>query len=97
MSSTIEYARFEASDETALVASRDSLVSVLRKKYGPDFISAFLGRFEDGSFLEMIVWASPEAAQRAAREMPSLPEASGFFSAISDVREMHHITQLHAA
>jgi len=97
VNSTIEYVRFEAEDESALVASREVLVALLRERYGAGFVSATLGRFEDGSFLEMIVWDTPETAARAADEMPSLPEAVDFFSCIGNVREMHHVAQIHAA
>lgn len=97
MTRTIEIVRFTAHDEAALIASRDALVALLRERFADDFVSAQLGKFEDGSYLESITWASSEAAARAAQEIPTLPAAQAFFSQISDVREMHHVAELHSA
>ncbi|MBB1256123.1 hypothetical protein [Streptomyces alkaliterrae] len=97
MSATIEYVRFETDDPAELSAHRDQLVDLLRERYRDDFLGAHLGRYEDGSMIDLIVWASPEAAQRAAREMPSDPAAGGFFSRIGTVHEMRHAEVLHTA
>ncbi|MFI1940885.1 hypothetical protein ACH44C_27515 [Streptomyces purpureus] len=96
MSATIEYVRFETTDVEKLTAQRDHLISLLRERYAADFLGAHLARSEDGSLLDLLLWASPEAAQRAAREMPGDPAAAGFFSLIGEVHEMRHAEVLHS-
>ncbi|MER7898813.1 hypothetical protein ABTX62_22565 [Streptomyces sp. NPDC096046] len=96
MSTTIEYVRFESTDPTELAAHRDGLVSLLRERYGADFLGAHLARSEDGSFLDFLLWTSPEAAARAAREMPGDPGAAGFFGLIGEVHDMRHAEVLHS-
>lgn len=97
MSTTIEYVRFESTDPAELAAHREELVTLLRERYGSGFLGAHLARFDDGSFLDLIVWDSPETAARAAREMPGDPAAKGFFSTIGTVHEMRHAEVLHSA
>ncbi|WP_282698363.1 hypothetical protein [Streptomyces sp. CC208A] len=96
MNATIEYVRFETADPAELTAQRDRLISLLRERYGSDFLGAHLARYEDGSLIDLILWASPEAAARAAREMPGDPAAAGFFSLIGEVHEMRHAEVLHS-
>ncbi|GAA4686250.1 hypothetical protein GCM10023347_46970 [Streptomyces chumphonensis] len=97
MTTTIEYVRFEASDAEELTARRDGLVALLGERYGTDFLGGYLARCEDGSLVDFLLWASPEAAARAAREMPGDPAAAGFFGLIGDVHEMRHAEVLHTA
>jgi hypothetical protein len=95
--STIEYVRFASAERAALIASRDQLVEVLRARYGADFQGAHLAAGpEDGSFVEFVIWSSPEAAARAAQEMPTGPAAAGFFDVIGEVHEMRHAQVLHS-
>ncbi|UNZ21254.1 hypothetical protein [Streptomyces sp. 891-h] len=96
MSATIEYVRFETTDPAELSAQRGTLISLLRERYGSDFLGAHLALCEDGSLLDLLLWASPEAAARAAREMPGDPAAAGFFSLIGEVHEMRHAEVLHS-
>ncbi|MEV1053852.1 hypothetical protein [Streptomyces sp. NPDC049887] len=97
MSTTIEYVRFACADPEQLTHHRAKLIGLLRERYGPDFLGAHLARYEDGSLLDLILWASPEAAARAAKEMPGDPAASEFFSLIGEVHEMRHARILHSA
>ncbi|GAB2637432.1 hypothetical protein ABI214_18315 [Prescottella soli] len=97
MSNTIEYVRFEAADPDALVAARGRMVAVLEERYGSDFLGAHLARIDDGSLMDFLIWASPEAAERAAREMPEEGRAQEFFREIGHVHEMRHATVLHTA
>ncbi|RVW05266.1 hypothetical protein [Rhodococcus xishaensis] len=96
MSTTIEYVHFEADNPDALVAARDRLVTILEERYGSDFLGAHLARFDDGSLMDFLIWASPEAAERAGREMPVESRAQEFFKEVGDVHEMRHATVLHA-
>ncbi|WP_432136088.1 MULTISPECIES: hypothetical protein [unclassified Streptomyces] len=96
LDATIEYVRFETTDPAKLTAQRDRLISLLRERYGNDFLGAHLAHCEDGSLLDLILWASPEAAARAAREMPAEPGVAGFFSLIGEVHEMRHARVLHS-
>lgn len=96
MSATIEYVRFDTTDAEKLTVQRDRLVSLLRERYATDFLGAHLARFEDGSLLDFLLWASPEAAERVAREMPGDPAAAGFFGLVGEVHEMRHAQVLHS-
>ncbi|WP_218017227.1 DUF1428 domain-containing protein [Rhodococcus marinonascens] len=89
--------RFESANDVDLIAHRDDLVRLLKESYGEDFCGAHLAKCDDGSYLEIIVWGSKEAADRAAHEMPSDPRAAGFFSQIGNVHEMRHAEVLHSA
>ncbi|MBB1031330.1 hypothetical protein G6027_10615 [Dietzia sp. SLG310A2-38A2] len=93
----VEFVRFESTDEVGLVEHRDRLIELLREQYREDFVHASLARCDDGSFLELITWASADAAHRAASEMPGDPRAAGFFTRIGTVREMGHAELLHHA
>ncbi|WP_253208245.1 hypothetical protein [Streptomyces sp. YPW6] len=46
--------------------------------------------------IDLILWACPEAAARAAEEMPGDPAAAGIFSLIGEVHEMRHAEVLHS-
>ncbi|WP_306370036.1 hypothetical protein [Nocardiopsis sp. CC223A] len=93
---TLEYVHFDTDDAEALTAARDALVERLRERYGSEFVNAHLVRFDDGSVGDVILWASREAAERAAEEMPADPAAAGFFGLITGVREMRHAEVLHS-
>ncbi|MFG3310029.1 hypothetical protein [Streptomyces wuyuanensis] len=95
MSATIEYVRFETTEPVELTAQRDQLIALLRGRYGSDFLGAHLARHEDGSLLDLILWASPEAAARA-EEMPGDPAAGEFFRLIGEVHEMRHAEMPHS-
>ncbi|WP_236241334.1 hypothetical protein [Streptomyces sp. CC228A] len=97
MSATIEYVRFDTDDVAGLTAQRDALIDRLRERYGADFLGAHLVRFDDGSLADLLLWASPDAAARAAEEMPGDPAAAGFFGRIGTVHEMRHAEVLHSA
>ncbi|NYJ33274.1 hypothetical protein [Nocardiopsis aegyptia] len=94
---TLEYVRFETDDAEALAAGRDALVERLRERYGSGFVSAQLVRYDDGSIGDVILWATREEAERAAKEMPTDPAAAGFFGRITTVHEMRHAEVLHSA
>lgn len=97
LSAVIEYVRFDAKNLEALAKSRDALVHHLRETYGEGFISAQLGVFDDGTAVDVIVWASREIADRAAAEMPGDPAVAPFFSQIGAVHEMRHAKVLHSS
>ena len=92
----LEFVRFDVKNIDALVASRDDLIAHLRALYGSDLVSAQLGILDDGTAIDVIVWASREAAERAATEMMSDPAAVPFFSQIGDIHEMSHAAIVHS-
>ncbi|MCY9782947.1 hypothetical protein KIK06_03460 [Nocardiopsis sp. EMB25] len=94
---TLEYVRFETSDADALVAGRDGLLHRLKERYGDEFVSAQLVRFDDGSIGDLIQWRSRETAERAAKEMPSDEAVADFFGQITTVHDMRHAEVLHSA
>lgn len=97
MSAVIEYVRFDAKNIEELTKNRDALVKHLGEVYGEGLVSAQLGVFDDGTAVDVIVWASREIADRAAAEMPGDPAVAPFFSQIGAVHEMRHAKVLHSS
>lgn len=97
MSAVIEYVRFDVTDVEELTKTRDALVAHLRNVYGNGLISTYLGVFDDGSVVDVMIWASREVADQAAAEILTDPAAAPFLSKISGVQEMRHAKVLHAS
>ncbi|MEU9712154.1 hypothetical protein AB0E21_26660 [Streptomyces sp. NPDC047967] len=55
MSMTIEYVRFACADPEQLASHRNRLISVLRERYGSDFLGAHLARYEDTPLIDLIL------------------------------------------
>ncbi len=71
---SLEIARFRVVDGPELLTAREVCMRAVAQAF-PAFVSERLVRFEDGTFADEIVWASREDADRAAAEVPALPEA----------------------
>jgi hypothetical protein len=61
-------------EEEALIAERAEMVRALRRAF-PAARSAWLTRQDDGTWLDIVLWSSREAAEEATRRVDELPEA----------------------
>ena len=85
MMPTFELAEFTVreGEEAALVAERPEMINALRRAF-PAALAAWLTKQDDGSWLDVILWRSREAAEDAARRVNDLPEALSWFRHIAE-------------
>ena len=71
---TIEMVRFTVSPgaEEALISERPAMVEAVRAEF-PGMLSARLAKLDETTWLELIVWTSREAAQRATEKRTTSP------------------------
>ena len=71
---TIEMVRFtiKPGAEEALVDERPAMVEAVRAEF-PGMLSAHLAKLDETTWLELIVWTSREAAQRATEKAHDIP------------------------
>jgi hypothetical protein len=96
MAPTFELAHFvvhEGSEE-ALLAERPAMIRALREAF-PDALAAWLTRQNDGSWLDVILWQSREAAEEAARRIDEVAEARSWFSHIAASHGLRHVEVIH--
>jgi hypothetical protein len=77
-------------DEPALVAERPEMVRALQQAF-PDALAAWLTKQDDGSWLDVILWRSRQAAEEAARRIDDVPEARSWFRHIAESRGLRHV------
>jgi len=96
MSPTIELARFTVRPgaEEQLLAERPAMIHALRARF-PGCTAAYLTREEDGSWLDVLVWRSREEAERAAREIDTVPEAAAWFRHLAGSGGLRHVEVAH--
>src|SRR5919198_829945 len=70
-------------DEAALVEERPAMIAALRRAF-PGALGAWLTKQDDGSWLDIILWASHEEAEDAAHRINDVPEATAWFRHITD-------------
>jgi hypothetical protein len=94
--STIELARFTVhpDQEQALVAERPAMLAALRERF-PACLAGFLTKEEGGGWLDVIVWANPEAAAESAKVIASIPECAAWLAHIAEPGEMRHVQVAH--
>lgn len=96
MSHVVELTRVivKPGEENALVADRSAMLQAFaRDRTG--FRGAYLAKLEDGSWLDIVVWASAEDAAASAAKGPNLPEIGAFFSHIAELKSMEHANVFH--
>jgi hypothetical protein len=98
MSVTMELVRFTVvrGREEAFMAGREAMVHGLRMM--PGLLSATLARAEDGSWVDVLLWASREEALAADRALQAgqLPAAvMEWASAIEGIESMTHASVEH--
>jgi hypothetical protein len=91
-----ELAHFTVRDgeEDALIAERAEMLRALRRAF-PAARAAWLTKQDDGSWLDVILWSSREAAEEAARRIDELPEARAWFRHINESHGVRHIDVVH--
>lgn len=96
MQLTFELAHFvvREGDEEALLAERPAMVRALREAF-PDALAAWLTREDDGSWLDIVLWRSREAAEEAARHIDQAPEAKHWFRHIAESKGLRHVEVAH--
>jgi hypothetical protein len=96
MALTFELAHFVAheGDEEALLEERPAMVRALRETF-PDALAAWLTRHDDGSWLDVILWQSREAAEEAARRINEVAEARSWFRHIAASHGLRHVEVIH--
>ena len=89
---TFELAQFVVRDgaEEALLAERPAMVRALREAF-PTMLAAWLTREDDGSWLDVVLWESREAAEEAARRVNEVAEARSWFGHIAESRGLRHV------
>jgi hypothetical protein len=96
MALTFELAHFVVhdEDEEALLEERPAMVRALREAF-PDALAAWLTRQDDGSWLDVVLWQSREAAEEAARRIDEVPEARSWFRHIAASHGLRHVEVVH--
>jgi hypothetical protein len=97
MALTFELAEFvvrEGGEEEALLAERPAMVRALREAF-PAALAAWLTRQDDGSWLDVILWQSREAAEEAADRIHEVEQARSWFRHIAESRGLRHVEVVH--
>ena len=95
---TFELAHFAVreGEEGVLLAERPAMVRALKDAF-PDALAAWLTREDDGSWLDVILWRSREAAEEAAQRIDRVPEARHWFRHIAASKGVRHVEVAHEA
>jgi hypothetical protein len=93
---TFELAQFRVreGEEDALVAERPTMVRALREAF-PAALAAWLTKQDDGSWLDVILWESREAAEDAAGRIDEVAEARAWFRHIAESQGLRHVEVVH--
>ena len=96
MALTFELAHFvvHEGDEDALLAERPAMVRALQEAF-PDALAAWLTRRDDGSWLDVVLWQSREAAEEAAGRIHEVAEARSWFRHIAVSHGLQHVEVIH--
>jgi hypothetical protein len=96
MALTFELAHFlvNKGDEEALLEERPAMVRALREAF-PEALAAWLTRQDDGSWLDVILWQSREAAEEAARRIDEVADAPSWFRHIAESYGLRHVEVVH--
>jgi hypothetical protein len=93
---TFEIAEFTVApeDESALLEGRPGMIEALRRAF-PGLLAAWLTKQDDGSWLDVLLWSSREAAADAAARVNEVPEAQAWFRHIAESRGLRHVEVAH--
>lgn len=96
MSEVLEVVRFtvKEAERDAFLAEREGAITALRDQF-PGLLSAVLAEYEDGSWLDVLTWASPEEAEAAATAVESVEPLARWAGHIDEVVEFVHPTVRH--
>jgi hypothetical protein len=93
---TFELAQFvvREGEEEELLAERPGMVRALREAF-PAALAAWLTKQDDGSWLDVILWQSREAAEEAAGRIDEVAEARSWFRHIAESHGVRHAEVVH--
>src|SRR5688572_30726349 len=93
----IEVVRSSVPDERVdeMLARRPAAMARFQEEF-PGLLSATLGRLEDGSWIDVIVWRSREEAEEASRRYAEIPELASFMALVGEVHSFDLGTVEHA-
>jgi hypothetical protein len=96
MALTFELAHFDVheGDEEALLEERPAMVRALQEAF-PGALAAWLTRQDDGSWLDVVLWQSREAAEEAARRIDEVAQARSWFRHIAASHGLRHVEVIH--
>lgn len=85
MGEAIELARFkvDAASEVEFLATRPAMVEAVME-HVPGLREISLVRLDDGTWVDVVVWSSRDAADRGARIAAALPEARRWLGHVSE-------------
>jgi heme-degrading monooxygenase HmoA len=63
----------------------------------PGLLSNQLIRLDERTWMDLVVWESRAAAEAAAREALTIPEAAAYFESLDEVVAMEHGEVVHAS
>jgi quinol monooxygenase YgiN len=83
---TIELTRFRVAAEhtEALLAARPAMLDAFQADRA-GFLGADLVRLNDGEWLDIVCWRSPEDFSASRAKGPNRPEIASFFAAIANL------------
>lgn len=91
MTTTLEIAEFNtvagAAEDAVLAAAREAGIFLARQ---PGFLGRRLARRAEGEWIDVVEWASLDAATAAAQAFYTAPEAAAFMGVIATVSRMSH-------
>jgi hypothetical protein len=92
MRPALELAAFTVRDgaEAAMLADRPAMMEALRRAF-PGLLAAWLGKGDDGAWLDVILWRSRAEAEAAADHVSEIPEANAWFRHIAESHGVKHI------
>ena len=88
---TVEFARFTVrpGEDDKLIAERPAMLAALRARF-PGCLAAYLTREPDGTFVDVLVWRTPEEAAASAQEIMSIPECAAWLAHIAESGGIRH-------
>jgi hypothetical protein len=97
MPQVLEFAAFTVREghDQAMLDERPAMIAALSRAL-PGVVSSWLTQREDGSWLDVILWANREEAEYAAKHAAEVPEAVAWFAHIDESRGIEHL-QVRAA
>ena len=94
-SHTLEIATFRADATPEFITTRQAAMEAIARTC-EGFVSSRLLVRDDGALVDEVVWTSRAAAEAAAAQAPTIPEAAAYFGHITEVVSMEHATILAA-
>ena len=75
--------------ESEMLRLRPKMIDAVRSRF-PELLDARLIQMDDGSWMDVIQWASRDAAERAAASIPDIPEAAAMMGLLEEIVSFEH-------